>query len=86
MPYGLRINKLMDAPAHQLRQGFIRNDEPIIRQPLPTPLPAKRMTYDEAYDEASIACWEIMGTPHSRDWGDLHEKLLDDLCIKHNIE
>ena len=45
----------------------------------------RKMTYDEAYDEASIAASEI-GGPNDPDYDSLHDSLLDALCIKHNIE
>lgn len=84
-----RIRRLMSAP--KLANNF--TNERVIPvatnlSKLPAPAATKTMTYDEAYDEATIACWEITGSPDNNGakWDRLHDKLLDALCIKHNIK
>lgn len=49
------------------------------RHPKPT------MTYDEAYEQASIAASELV-SPNSPEWESTHNRILDELCVKHNIE
>lgn len=47
--------------------------------------PKPTMTYDEAYEEASIAASELV-SPNSPEWESTHNRILDELCVKHNIE
>lgn len=54
-------------------------------KPLPPVHAPKRMTYDEAWEQAGIHASEIVGC-NSPDWDDMHERCFDKLCIKHNIE
>jgi len=84
-----RIARLMAMPA--LTSNFTTDHVvhvPTDIKQLAMPIVVRSMTYDQAYEEASIACWEIMGSQHSsgKDWDNLHDKLLDGLCIKHNIK
>lgn len=54
------------------------SSRPPVQQP-------KRMTFDEAYEEAYIAACEL-DSPNSPGFDALRNRLLDELCIKHNIK
>jgi len=78
------IQRCMQAP--HLSAAFTKTYT-IERHPmalLPTPIPPKRMTFDDAYELAYIRACEL-DSPNSPDFDALHERLCDLLCIKHNI-
>ena len=78
------IERAMKAPT--LPATFVEpyQIERFPRTPLPAVTVPKKMTYDEAYDEASIAAAEICG-PNSPEYDEVHEQQLDLLCLKHDI-
>lgn len=49
------------------------------RRPKPT------MTYEQAYEAASIAASELV-SPNSPEGESTHNRILGELCVKHNIE
>ena len=78
------IERAMKAPT--LPAAFVGpyQIERFPRTPLPAVNVPKKMTYDEAYEEASIAAAEICG-PNSLEYDDVQTAQLDLLCLKHDI-
>ena len=80
-----RNDQLMAAPdlAQTFEQPYAIERFP--KQPLPPVNVPKRMTYEEAYEQASIAASELV-SPNAHEWEATQERLLDELCIKYDIE